>query len=168
MNPATRSAPSGIDAFLISEHREFDHVLADVEFLSKRRSFTQAAKRFGEFRRRIEWHLDGEEQILLPLLVERTGDPGGVASRIHLEHEELRRLLDAAASSISQWDYPGFCRQLESLGVSLRAHHASEERLLHPALDALVQSEADWVALLREARARPGSGSAGLPFPTAP
>ncbi len=74
-----------VDAFLAREHERLDHILQDVEYLSEHGSFHLAAKRFAEFRRGIEEHTAAEERMLLPIFVEKTGDPGGISEQIHTE-----------------------------------------------------------------------------------
>ncbi len=137
---------SPIDIFE-EEHRTLDHHLADVEFLADRRSYASAAKRFGEVRRQLEQHLKEEEQVLFPFYVERTNDAGGVVAKMMGQHSELLIALEAVASALTAGDHPAFDAQIALLGELIRAHHASEEQLLHPTLDRLLATQADWDAL---------------------
>lgn len=151
MDANAETREDGIDAFLTREHRNLDHTLADVEFLSDRRSFVQAAKRFGEFRRGLEKHVRAEEKALLPLFLQRTGDPEGIVPTLRSEHECLLRLLDEVGGALSRWDHSAFCSNLDALNSALKEHHHNEERLLHPALDSLLHNETDWRNLCQQA-----------------
>jgi hemerythrin-like domain-containing protein len=136
-----------IDAFLSGEHQRLDHILADVEFLTERRSYQQAAKRFAEFIRGVEEHIRVEDNVLLPLLIEKTGDPTDIAGRVHYEHERLISTLNEMSQAISRWDYGQFCALLPILDSLAKEHHRNEERILHPALDTLLRNQSDWQRL---------------------
>jgi|CXWL01.1.fsa_nt_gi iron-sulfur cluster repair protein YtfE (RIC family) len=151
MEPQTQTPLADVDAFLAHEHQQLDAILGDVEFLSARRSFATAAKRFGEFRHLLEKHLHAEETMLFPLFVERTKDPQAIIPTLRAQHADLLRLVDHIAAAISQWDHEAFFTQVDALDAALKTHHLDEERLLHPALDALIRSEADWYTLCRKA-----------------
>jgi iron-sulfur cluster repair protein YtfE (RIC family) len=139
------------------EHRTLDHHLADVEFLADRRSYVTAAKRFGEVRRHLERHLNEEEQVLFPFYVERTNDADGVVAQMRLQHTEILAALEGVAAALTAADHCAFDAEVARLGQLLRAHQVSEEQLLHPALDRLLQTEVDWDALCRRA-------TLGIPF----
>ena len=137
-------------------HREqalLDQNLADVEFLSLRQSYFQAAIRFGELRHRLEEHIQTEEQFLLPLLVQHTGDPDGIAARIREDHRRLSDRVDAVAVAISQWDRAAFVEQVANLRAALKVHHEDEEARLHPLLSDVVRTAADWRLLCQTPRA---------------
>ena len=44
--------------------------------------------------------------------------------------------------------------QLTGLGEMLRAHEADEERVLHPAMEQLLKTDADWQTLVQAVRRR--------------
>jgi hypothetical protein len=146
-----------VPTFFDEEHRALDHTLADVEYLAQRRSFQTAGKRFGELRRAVENHLRDEEDVLLPEFRARTGDPGNILPLIRAQHRSVLESLDAVASALSCEDYPAFCEELSQLGDLLRGHEADEERLLHPALDRVVKSDADWKSLVQAVKRRAAS-----------
>jgi hemerythrin len=143
-----------VPSFLDEEHRALDHTLADVEYLAQRRSFQSAAKRFGELRRAMERHLHDEEDVLLPAFESRTGDPDRILPMIRAQHASLLDVLDSIAAALSCDDYNAFCAAILELGDQLRAHEADEERVLHPALDRVLPTDADWKALVNAVKRR--------------
>lgn len=140
--------------FFDEEHRVLDHTLADVEYLAERRSFQTAGKRFGELRRAIERHLRDEEEVLFPAFKARTGDPGGLLPRVLKQHAEVLAALEEVGAALSCGDYTAFCSALCALAQRLRTHEGDEERLLHPAMDALLHSDAEWRSLVQAIRSR--------------
>jgi hemerythrin-like domain-containing protein len=146
---------TGVNAFLTRQHQRLDHIMADVEFLAARRSYVQAAKRFAEFRWGMENHMAVEERVLLPLFVEKTGDPDGIAATIRDEHTRLQGLLDEIGQSLSQWDYARFGRLIDELNTLTQEHHRHEERLLHPMLESALGNEGDWQRICYQAQVEP-------------
>ena len=124
------------------EQLVLDEILNDVEFLSLRQSFHQAANRFGEFRRDLERHIETEERLALPLFTARTGDPNHVVERIREEHRRLAELVAAVATSISQWERARFIAEVAELRAALKVHHQDEEARLNPALG--LRTSAAW------------------------
>jgi len=131
---------------LSQEELAIEKTLADVRFLVMGRSFQSAAKRMGELRRHLEAHLDTEGR-LVPIFINRTGDPGLLALRLHKEHEKIPRRIESACNAITQWDSSRALYELERLSEALSAHHETEDELLHPVLDDLVPDDLDWESL---------------------
>ena len=143
----TATAASKLDAYFTHEHHTLDQILADVEFLVERRSFIPAGKRFGEFRLAMERHLEAEER-LLPELAHRSAEAASLVAQARAEHAWVQRLTEAVGSAVSSWDFSAFSRQVSELVSALDEHQRNEEKLLHPAFDALLQGEADWLRFL--------------------
>ncbi|MFN0062495.1 MAG: hemerythrin domain-containing protein [Myxococcaceae bacterium] len=135
-----------------AEHRVLDGILADVEALAQRESFSPAAKRFAEFLRFLEQHIANENDVLLPLFLKHSGDPQGVVPLMRAEHAALLRVACELAAALSQWDGGGVRSRLLELTSMLKAHHENEERVLHPALDAIIPNEAAWQEALHGCR----------------
>jgi hypothetical protein len=131
---------------LSQEERALEKTLADVRFLVMGRCFQSAAKRMGELRRRLEAHLDTEGR-LMPIFINRTGDPALLALRLRKEHDKIPRRVEAASGAITQWDSSRALYELDRLSEALEAHHETEDELLHPALDDLVPDDLDWESL---------------------
>lgn len=139
-----------IDRYLLGEHRRFDQLMADVEFLVDRRSFLQAAKRFGELRAALESHLHAEERVLLPLF--ENGDPRrkGAAKTLRDEHRKMLAMLDHLGAAISRNDFALFAKAVREFDVLAIEHQDSEQRVLHPWLEKVVHTEADYRRLCQE------------------
>ena len=134
-----------------AEHRKEDAILDDVAVLCGHASYIPAAKRFGEFRRLYEKHVAGEERVLFPLFLEKSGDPDQIVNRLRDEHDRIGHLVDATAASISSWDHQRFGHLVAQLSAALHVHNQNETQVLHPSLDALVQSASDWARLCGKA-----------------
>ncbi len=120
--------------------------IADVKRLVQFGGFQSAAQRLGELRLHLEQHLDTEGR-LVPLFIQRTGDPGGLAGRLRKEHDGIPERLDAVCDAVTHWDSLPALTALEALEDALDAHFSTEAALLHPALDDLVSDDVDWSAL---------------------
>src|SRR5262245_47812537 len=115
--------------YLETEHRELDHLLAEVEYLAERRSVGPAKRRFDHFRARLLAHLREEEDVLFPTFRAETGDPEAIVKRLHDQHAQLEMVLEAVGHAIEQGDYTYFCYGLSALSVLLETHQTTEERL---------------------------------------
>jgi hypothetical protein len=144
MDTASVASPPMIIAVFVQHHGELDEIIADVEFLSRRGSYVQAAKRFGEFRRALERQMGLDEHVLLPLLIERTGDPSTFAPVLRAQHAHLFRLLNGLGSALSQSDHAGFCGLARELQFAMKAHQLQEQRMLTPMLCAVANSDQEW------------------------
>ena len=71
---------------------------------------------------------------MLPLFIQRTGDPRNAAGKILKDHRRLEELVEEIATAISSWDRVHFSERLAELRAALKVHHDDEEARLHPAL----------------------------------
>jgi hemerythrin superfamily protein len=133
------------------EHQHLSKILEDVVYLAQRASYLQAARRFGEFRHLLEMHVTAEERVVLPLFIERTGDPTGMGDRLRIEHSQILHFVEGIASAISQWDRNGFSERVVQLNAALEAHNRNEAAVLHPALNDLIATATDWRRLCASA-----------------
>lgn len=131
---------------LSQEERSIESTLADVRFLVMARSFPAAAKRMGELRLHLEQHLETEHQ-LVPIFLQRTGDPASLVPRLSREHDRIPERCEAVCCAITQWDSARALYELDRLTAALEAHQDTEDELVHPALDDLVPDEIDWDTL---------------------
>jgi hemerythrin len=116
------------------EHRCLKEILVDVKYLSEQRSFVQAAKRFAEFHRWLETHMEWEEREVLPAVALRGVKSKGAVSKIQAEHLRLMEWANAVASALSRSDHPAFIQALPQLETLLTSHHQFEECLLNPSI----------------------------------
>ncbi|MFZ5438504.1 MAG: HPP family protein [Myxococcota bacterium] len=124
-----------------------ERTLAAVRELVRDGGFQSAARRLGEFRKTLEQQLDTEGR-LVPIFIDRTGDPRGVAQRLRDAHQQIARRLDAAAAAISRWEAERAFAALDALAEALRVHRATEADLLRsPAMEDLISRRVDWERL---------------------
>jgi iron-sulfur cluster repair protein YtfE (RIC family) len=81
---------------LVEEHRTFDDQFLSHQELILKERWRDALELLKKFRRRLEVHMQEEEEILLPMYEERMGSPlGGSPRQFRLEHNKIRHLLNS-------------------------------------------------------------------------
>lgn len=145
------------------DHRNLDRILHDVEEAAAAGRFAQARERFASFSAGLLRHIQAEEDVLFPLLLEADPRAVGPISVMRSEHQEFRDLLAAIASQLdaSAAHWRDTVWRLEQ---GLGSHNVKEERMLYPMADDAAQGEGcsgtleqDLEAVLH-ARGRPNYG----------
>lgn len=128
------TGPREVRDFLGGDHRRLDAILRDAARRAQG-SFADALERFAEFRCGLERHIEMEEQILFPAFERATGMTGGPTTVMHLEHVEIRRLLEAIGASLRAEDFAGLLNAVREFTTVLGEHNAKEEDVLYPTVD---------------------------------
>jgi hemerythrin-like domain-containing protein len=131
----------GVCQFLGSDHRRLDAMLRDAGRLTNAGFFSEALETFGDFRHGLERHIDMEERVLFPAFESATGMAHGPTAVMRLEHQEIRRLLDALAASLEAADPAGFREGHLDLVDVLDDHDAKEEHVLYPTVDRVLHCD---------------------------
>ncbi len=122
------------------DHRELDGILLQVEQAATAGNFREAKERFARFHAGLLRHIEAEEELLFPMLLDADPRAAGPVSVMRFEHQEFRDLLAALASqleaSAAHWR-----DTLWRLKQGLVAHNTKEERMLYPMADEAAQSE---------------------------
>jgi uncharacterized protein (DUF2249 family)/hemerythrin-like domain-containing protein len=129
------TSPRAVREFLGDDHRRLDAILRHAAILAHAGSFVDALARFAEFRCGLERHIEMEEQILFPSFEEETGITGGPTVVMHLEHLEIRRLMNAIGASLRAEDLAGLLDAIREFTTLLEEHNAKEEDVLYPTVD---------------------------------
>lgn len=140
---------------LKADHREVEQLLeklADTDEGDERRQLID------EVRTKLTLHMELEEQMVYPLVVERVGAEDEEEAEIEhgLAREGLAKLDELA-------DKPGFGAAVEMLKAGIKHHVEEEEKELMPSLKDTMERE-EWKALgeqLLQAKE-----AAGQPAPT--
>jgi len=153
-------------------HAELDQLFYDHQCALLDFDFQGALARLEAYERALLAHMRAEEELLLPLYVERAEAPrGGAPQFFHLEHAKMRRLLAHFRAELPRLiELPNPRRallkllDLEATYKHLSEHHVTrEEKFLFPALDR-VTSPAERAGLLaRLAAAEAPPPAAGEP-----
>ena len=111
------------------EQPSLKRTLDEVAGLARRGSFRTAAKRLGELRHLEERHMYLEEKTLFPIL-ERLTEPTEAVSQAKVEHQAIRRLLDALTKSLSSEAVTECLAAQQKLSETCCAHWQHEQELL--------------------------------------
>ena len=134
--------PRTLTARLERDHREIDAILAEVESLARAGEFTPARQAFATFRRRLDGHIEAEEEILFPVY-EQLSACEGLTSVMLGEHANLRRLTGTITQSLETADVSASVQAILALARLLAAHNKKEERFLYPDSDAAFELDAE-------------------------
>jgi uncharacterized protein (DUF2249 family)/hemerythrin-like domain-containing protein len=131
----TSQGPRAIREFLGDDHRRLDAILRHAAVLAHSGSFAQARASFEEFRCGLERHIEMEEEILFPSFEKATGITGGPTVVMHVEHLEIRRLMNTVGASLRAEDLASLLEGIREFTTLLEEHNAKEEDVLYPMAD---------------------------------
>ncbi len=136
-------SPPRFTCFL-RQYDTLNRILGEVEMMAEHRTFAAAAERFEAFRRALERHFSDEQDVLLPHFMKHASAPGEAVERILDARAQILRDLGEVGAALASSDYARFCVAMTALDRSLDAHRLDEEQVVHPALDAILKTDADW------------------------
>jgi len=108
----------------------------------------------------LDVHHDGEEQIVFPVLIERSPKSKAVVEQMVAEHEQVVRLLKGVNESVARWEHgddpdgAAVKASLQALNEGLESHLNEEEADLLPIAGEFLTVE-EWGSL-------PGHGFANF------
>ena len=119
-----------ISSFMSADHDRLDALMAQARAADDPPG---AADSFAEFTTGLLTHIEWEEGILFPVFEERTGmSDAGPTAVMRMEHEQIRRLLDAGRVPSGRDEFARIAVELASL---LAMHNRKEELILYPWMD---------------------------------
>jgi hemerythrin superfamily protein len=136
-----------VSARLERDHREIDAILNDVGSLARAGDFTAAQNTFANFRRRLDGHIDAEEEILFPVY-EQLSTCDAPTHVLLGEHADIRRLMAIVAAALQKQDILEPIQAVLNLTRLLNTHNAEEERVLYPDTDAALELDMEREALV--------------------
>jgi iron-sulfur cluster repair protein YtfE (RIC family) len=119
---------------LEQDHRRLDGILTECKSLASAGSFVAAAERFAIFANGLSCHIDAEETVLFPRLLERAPSARGPVAVMRSEHEQIRKLLEAVRTAFDG-STPSWRSIVGDLEALLVTHNMKEERVLYPMAD---------------------------------
>ncbi|ODU10240.1 MAG: hypothetical protein ABS84_05160 [Rubrivivax sp. SCN 71-131] len=142
---------------VISDFMQQDHV--DIDAIAERATAAAAAgdattmvREGAEFLKRLQRHIDQEEQLLFPAFEERTGmREGGPSVQMKMEHDDMRPILEQMHAAVAAKDAAGYQKASKALFDILVPHNQKEEQMMYPMLDDTMGADAG--ALLADVKA---------------
>lgn len=130
-----------VTSYLMFDHDRLDAVLYEVFALVAESSFEAATGRFSAFHAGMKRHLRIEEEILFPEFDARSGGSTGPTDLARRDHGVIREAIADMQAAISARDARAFFAARKKFLSVLPAHHAQEEQLLYPLIDATMTDE---------------------------
>ena len=126
------SLTDGPAPWFTADHRSLDTQWAAVESAVDRGDLVTAASAWTRFDTNLRKHLSMEEEVLFPAL-EAAGMPRmGPLYVMHMEHDQMRALLDAMAASAAATDWEGLADHGDTLLMVIQQHNVKEEAIVYP------------------------------------
>ncbi len=127
-------ATQSINQHYTEDHQRLDdlfHEFRELKTTDRRRG----EKLFHEFKAGLERHIVWEEEILFPAFEEKFPHfQNGPTAVMRLEHQEIRRHLEAIANKLVGEDFDTEEDECK-LDAVLCAHNQKEEGILYPLMD---------------------------------
>ena len=125
---------------LISDYMNKDHRHCDAAFaLAGERAAagdcTGLARDGATFLRKIERHIEVEEELLFPAFEETTGMSTGPTETMCMEHQQMRGMFAQMRAAIEAKDAKQYLGVAETLLSLLQQHNMKEESMMYPMLD---------------------------------
>ena len=132
---------STISSYLTSDHRHCDEAFVATERLVVDGRWESAGSHLAEFVDGVARHLACEEDLLFPAFEAATGSGAGPTTVMRMEHQQIRRLLDALRDALARRDREDYLGISETLLLLMQQHNAKEENILYPLADRVLHAE---------------------------
>jgi hemerythrin-like domain-containing protein len=130
-----------IRSFMTADHRRCDDLFAEAEQAVSKKNFDLAGVAFGHFHSAMLAHFDSEEKTLFPTFEAKTGMRLGPTQVMRLEHEQIRGLMDDAATALKSANVDDYLGLADTLVIMMQQHNMKEENMLYPMCDQHLSAE---------------------------
>lgn len=130
--------------FMSNDHQACDDMYAAAEQAACAGNWPQAGVAFNTLHSNMLRHFRMEEEYLFPALL-AAGGPNGPVQVMHMEHEQMKSLLQDIAAHVASHNQAGYSGLAETLLIVLQQHNLKEEQILYPIAQRLLA--ADWEQL---------------------
>jgi iron-sulfur cluster repair protein YtfE (RIC family) len=149
-------------------HTVLDVLLREIALMVEDGEFERADNHFPDAEAHALRRMDLEEQVTYPQFERLTGiDADGPTAILRWEHREMREALAAMRVALAEGNVGDFHRAYEAFTRLESQHRVSEDRLLFPLIDQLLEGNAlgELIARLdnRSTRERRKSRSVMIP-----
>jgi regulator of cell morphogenesis and NO signaling len=129
-----------INQHYTEDHQRLDDLFHEFQEL-KSTNRRKAERLFHEFKTGLERHIVWEEKILFPAFEEKfTQLQSGPTAVMRLEHQEIRRHLDAIAGKLAEENFETADDEF-ALDAVLCPHNHKEEGILYPMMDQVFSEQ---------------------------
>lgn len=126
---------NAITDFMAGDHRACDALLVAVEQAVAGGAWEAARSEFRHFHDAMVHHFAAEESLLFPLFEQSTGMYRGPTQVMRGEHSQMRQLLAAAESALTEGNADDYAGIAETLLIMMQQHNVKEENVLYPMCD---------------------------------
>jgi iron-sulfur cluster repair protein YtfE (RIC family) len=141
---------TNIQTFMAQDHLHCDGFFTQAERLATAQDWDGATAAFAQFKTSVLQHFDAEENLLFPAFEDKSGMRMGPTQVMRDEHAQMRQLMDAATTALSEKDGDDYEGYAETLLIMMQQHNLKEENVLYPMCDQHLQDQAsDLVPRLR-------------------
>jgi iron-sulfur cluster repair protein YtfE (RIC family) len=130
-----------ITSYLMFDHDRLDAILYEVFALVAEGELEPATGRFAGFHAGMKRHLRLEEEILFPEFERWSGGSSGPTDLARKDHALIREALEEMKDALAAREARAFFAARKKFLSVLPAHHAQEEQLLYPLIDAAMTEE---------------------------
>lgn len=129
-----------INQHYTEDHQQLDDLFHEYQSL-KSTDRWKAERAFREFKTGLERHIVWEEEILFPAFEQKLSHlQDGPTAVMRLEHQEIRKYLDAIAQKLAGEDFETDEDEL-ALETILCPHNHKEEGILYPMMDEIFNEQ---------------------------
>lgn len=150
-----RNEPRTVTEYLVWDHRRLEDILSETLELAGSGNWSHAQAHFTDYAVGLRHHADYEDHILFPEYDRLAGGLGdGLIELMMKEHVDIRRGIDALLLAANGRDRDEFDAEHASLTDLASEHHAKEEEILLPSVDAALDAAGREVLVQRMLLAR--------------
>ena len=131
-----------ISDYMNKDHKHCDDAFARAEDRAAAGDWTGLARDGATFLRKIERHIEVEEELLFPAFEETTGMTTGPTETMCMEHEQMRGMFAQMRAAIEAKDAKQYLGVAETLLSLLQQHNMKEESMMYPMLDDALGDDA--------------------------
>jgi DUF438 domain-containing protein len=136
--------------FMAQDHLHCDGFSQKAERLATAQDWDGAAAAFAQFKTLVLQHFNAEESLLFPAFEDKSGMRMGPTQVMRDEHAQMRQLMDAANTALSEKDGDDYEGYAQTLLIMMQQHNLKEENVLYPMCDQHLQDQvSDLVPRLR-------------------
>lgn len=137
---------SGLAAFFEQDHRDCDARWVDVEELLDTGDIETARPAWRKFDACLRRHIAMEEEVIFPAFEAATGaGDDGPTAMMRMEHQQMIRLLENIGAAVESGMIKDAMEAGDKLLMLLQQHNATEEDMLFPMADSVLED--DWAEL---------------------
>jgi len=121
-----------ISDYMTAQHRQCDELFSEAESAVAENNWPLAERKWQDFARMLEAHLQAEETILFPQFEQATGITAGPTQVMRMEHEQMRILANELETALRAKQRDHYLGLSETMMLLTQQHNMKEETMLYP------------------------------------